>query len=1068
MSPTSGPSPGQLKVMISSTSFDLPAHRKAAMDAVLRAGCFPLDMEHGTATSNSDAIRFSLDMVDQADLYVGIFAQRYGFIPDNKKENPQGWSVTEHEYRRAKKQAIPRLIYLADKDHKFSEDDFDFEPEKRAKLKALKEELRAHEICAFFPAPDKLNALIVQSLFEDKMKRGHAPAAESQAPAPIPHPPELYTVPPYTLTNEFVGRRAELVTLDTWAASPDPVIVVEAIGGMGKSALTWEWTLERAKPHIPGLAGRVWWSFYERGTSMHTFLRHALAYVTERDPETLRDLNTYDCGQQLLTELNRRPYLLVLDGFERVLTAYHHLDKAQMPDDQVPVDKRECVNPKDGEVLRQLVHCGPSKVLVSSRLMPRALEDRHTHKPIPGVHHLELEGLAPADALDMVRRSGVQGKSAAILDFVDQFDQHALVLRIVCGMITDYRPKPGDFNAWRADPYAGGGLKLSELPLKQRYTHIMEFAFRGLAEKTRQLLSRIAVLSDGADYATIAVLNPFLPPRPEEVQGPEDSLEGFDKWIQHRLNQATSPKDREEIEAEKFAFHTEHERKYREQKEAYERYQEALRVYFVSAEYYKALSDFHSALGDLEDRGLLQWDREANTYDLHPVVRAFSFEQLEERDRTGAFDAVSDHFASLPPENAEEATELVHVKNSIEIMRALIGAGRLQKAFAFYRGSLADSLMFSIGAYSRITELLSPWLKYGRDSAPVIYDQSDISYVINDAAIALSFMGRDEEAIQLYRVKLRLDLNSGDSGKVATGLGNLGISFQQTNRLAASAICFQMRYDLSAISGTEDALSGAFLRLMTHETIIGQFEKAEDHLSSFRNRHQPIFAIYRPGDAEFQHAVSRFWQGRLTAEDLDQADRVSADGRNLFGKHRLAALRAEWELTRGNPTIALEAIEQAVAITRRTGEPAPHYLGLRALALARLGQISEARETLAEAEETWSGRLPDFPLFAAETWLTLGDCEEAREYIRRAYPLAWADGPPYIRWYDLKRCRELMAELGEPEPQLPPFDPAKVDPIPHEAEIRAIIEELKAEAAKEQADHAEDDGAASVDEANRD
>jgi ADP-ribose pyrophosphatase YjhB (NUDIX family) len=726
--------------MISSTSLDLPAHRKAAMDAVLRAGCFPLAMEHGTATSDSDAIRFSLELVDQADLYVGIFAQRYGFIPDNKKENPQGWSVTEHEYRRAKEQGTPRLIYLAAEDHAFTEKDIDFDSEKRAKLKALKEELGTQEICAFFSTPAELHSRLLQSLFEEKMKRGHAPATQPQAPARVPQPPELYTVPPYTLTNEFVGRRAELAELDAWAASPDSILVVEAIGGMGKSALTWEWTLERAQTQISGLAGRVWWSFYERGTSMHTFLRHALAYVTRQDPESLLDLSTYDCGQQLLTELNRRPYLLVLDGFERVLTAYHRLDKAQMPDDQVPVDKRECTNPKDGDVLRQLVHCSPSKVLLSSRLMPRVLEDRSSHKPIPGVRHLELEGLAPADALDMVRRSGVRGNTAVIRDFVDQFDRHALVLRIVCGMITDYRPKPGDFVAWRTDPYAGGRLKLSDLPLKQRYTHILDFAFRGLPEKTRQLLGRIAVLSDGADYATIAFLNPFLPPRPEEVEEPDDPFDSYMwRWFQQQLDRASSTEKREAIEAARAAFRTKNAPKYRDQKEAYKLYQEALHTYFSSTEYHKALADFHAALSDLEDRGLLQWDRASNAYDLHPVVRAHAFERLVESERTETYNTIHDYFAKLPPEDLDKATEIIQVKNSIAILQALIGCQRFKDAIIFYRKGLDNALMFSISAYSLVCELLYPLLKSDLDGWSNTTYQS---YAINSLSLCLALLGR--------------------------------------------------------------------------------------------------------------------------------------------------------------------------------------------------------------------------------------------------------------------------------------------------------------------------------------
>jgi hypothetical protein len=47
---------------------------------------------------------------------------------------------------------------------------------------------------------------------------------------------------------------------------------------------------------------------------------------------------------------------------------------------------------------------------------------------------------------------------------------------------------------------------------------------------------------------------------------------------------------------------------------------------------------------------------------------------------------------------------------------------------------------------------------------------------------------------------------------------------------------------------------------------------------------------------------------------------------------------------------------------------------------------------------------------------------------------AWADGPPYIRWYALERAKTTLAAL----------DPAKVEKIPYEDEIRALVEELKA------------------------
>jgi len=68
------------RVMISSTALDLPEHRNQVRDACLRQGMFPLMMEHLPA-SDAEAIAESLRMVNEADLYLGIFAYRYGYVP---------------------------------------------------------------------------------------------------------------------------------------------------------------------------------------------------------------------------------------------------------------------------------------------------------------------------------------------------------------------------------------------------------------------------------------------------------------------------------------------------------------------------------------------------------------------------------------------------------------------------------------------------------------------------------------------------------------------------------------------------------------------------------------------------------------------------------------------------------------------------------------------------------------------------------------------------------------------------------------------------------------------------
>jgi hypothetical protein len=67
-------------VMINGASLDLPEHRAEVRDACLRVGMLPMIMESLPA-SDDNAIRASLQMVEQVDLYLGIFGHRYGYVP---------------------------------------------------------------------------------------------------------------------------------------------------------------------------------------------------------------------------------------------------------------------------------------------------------------------------------------------------------------------------------------------------------------------------------------------------------------------------------------------------------------------------------------------------------------------------------------------------------------------------------------------------------------------------------------------------------------------------------------------------------------------------------------------------------------------------------------------------------------------------------------------------------------------------------------------------------------------------------------------------------------------------
>jgi hypothetical protein len=149
---------------------------------------------------------------------------------------------------------------------------------------------------------------------------------------------------------------------------------------------------------------------------MADFCRHALAYMTGRPFEEFRKLKTLQMRDDLLAQLKARPWLLVLDGLERVLVAYHRIDAAELADERGynPTDAiasrnpRDTIRDEDGDLLRALAQAAPSKILATSRLIPRVLLNK-SNRPRPGCDFKLLPGLLEEDAENMFRACGVTG-----------------------------------------------------------------------------------------------------------------------------------------------------------------------------------------------------------------------------------------------------------------------------------------------------------------------------------------------------------------------------------------------------------------------------------------------------------------------------------------------------------------------------------------------------------------------------------------------------------------------------------------------------------------------------------
>lgn len=138
-----------MKAFLSSTYIDLADHRKIVSDALERMSLSVGRMEILGAKPQEpkDAC---LSLIDECDLFIGVYAHRYGFIPGD-----QGISITEMEYEYAKSRGKSLFCFLIDEDEPWAPKFIDDEPAK-SKLKAFKQRVKDNLTVDFFSKPADL------------------------------------------------------------------------------------------------------------------------------------------------------------------------------------------------------------------------------------------------------------------------------------------------------------------------------------------------------------------------------------------------------------------------------------------------------------------------------------------------------------------------------------------------------------------------------------------------------------------------------------------------------------------------------------------------------------------------------------------------------------------------------------------------------------------------------------------------------------------------------------------------------------------------------------------------
>ena len=253
-------------IYLSSTYEDLKDYRRVVLDAIQMAGLQPIDMEHYSAADQRPVDRCLQD-VEQADIYVGLFAFRYGYVPPPEHQNPNKFSITELEFRRAKEKKKPCLIFLLEEKEKpwpLEFVDTRTEKDKGRRIKTLRDYFRREYLIRFFSEPEDLAKLVLAALMKQLGTAPALPTVSCEEPDQqgtviwdikaqgSPYPGLRHFTDHYQ--SVFFGREPEVQELLGKLHRPEGrFLLVSGDSGVGKSSLIHAGILPKLKEGgLPG------------------------------------------------------------------------------------------------------------------------------------------------------------------------------------------------------------------------------------------------------------------------------------------------------------------------------------------------------------------------------------------------------------------------------------------------------------------------------------------------------------------------------------------------------------------------------------------------------------------------------------------------------------------------------------------------------------------------------------------------------------------------------------------------------------------------------------------------
>jgi tetratricopeptide (TPR) repeat protein len=390
------------------------------------------------------------------------------------------------------------------------------------------------------------------------------------------------------------------------------------------------------------------------------------------------------------------------------------------------------------------------------------------------------------------------------------------------------------------------------------------------------------------------------------------------------------------------------------------------------------------AMKKLIDKSLLETDHKGS-YWLHPLVREFSYDDLE--DKREAHRVAVQYYFSLPV--PEERGEKADVQSLIEACYHACMAGEYDMAAGIIRDCELYEDLDRWGNYTTLVELYEKLLPERFDDEPKLTSRQAHGSILGNFGNAYLSLGQVERAIGYFKQALTIAREIEDRQNEGNWLGSLGNAYYSFGQVERAIEYYEQALTIFKEIGDRSGEGTVLGNLGNAYSDLGQVERAieyyEQALTISREIGDRVGEGTRLGN--LGNAYRSLGQLERAIEYYEQALSISREIRDRSGEGTVLGNLGNAYADLGQVERDIEYYEQALTIFKEIGDRRGegYILGNLGLAYADLGQVERAIEYYEQAL-TISREIGDRR--GEGTWLN--NLGVAFEYFFKKYDLALA------------------------------------------------------------------------------